>query len=148
MRGRMGHLLFHTTGNVAGLLLGLTVAEVMFPHGAQKLFGWFGGYGPSGTLQYFRSLGVPTVAGWIGILAEAVGPVLLVLGLGTRVVALLLAGVMVGAALLVDRDNGFFMNWGGQHPAGKEGFEYHILAFGTLAALVVTGGGTWSLDAL
>src|SRR2546430_17212047 len=84
MRGGMSNLIFHTTGNVAGLLLRLTVAGVMFPHGAQKLFGWFGGYGPSGTLQHFRSLGVPTVAGWIGILAEAVGPGLLVLGLGTR----------------------------------------------------------------
>jgi len=144
----MANLIFHTDCGLAGLLLRVTVAVVMFPHGAQKLFGWFGGYGPSGTLQFFRGLGIPTVAGWLGILAESVGPVLLVLGLGTRVVALLLAGVMVGAALLVHRDNGFFMNWGGQHPAGKEGFEYHILALGTLAAPVVTGGGTWSLDAL
>jgi len=140
----MANLIFHTTGNVAGLLLRLTVAGVMFPHGAQKLFGWFGGYGPSGTLQYFRSLGVPTVAGWIGILAEAVGPVLLVLGLGTRVVALLLAGVMVGAVVLVHRPNGFFMNWFGQ--AKGEGFEYHLVMLGALAALLVTGGGAFSLD--
>ncbi len=140
----MANLIFHTTGNVAGLLLRLTVAGVMFPHGAQKLFGWFGGYGPSGTLQYFRSLGVPTVAGWIGILAEAVGPLLLVLGLGTRVVALLLAGVMVGAVVLVHRPNGFFMNWFGQ--AKGEGFEYHVVMLGALAALLVTGGGAFSLD--
>ncbi len=140
----MANLIFHTTGNVTGLLLRLTVAGVMFPHGAQKLFGWFGGYGPSGTLQYFRSLGVPTVAGWIGILAEAVGPVLLVLGLGTRVVALLLAGVMVGAVVLVHRPNGFFMNWFGQ--AKGEGFEYHVVMLGALAALLVTGGGAFSLD--
>ena len=140
----MANLIFHTTGNVTGLLLRLTVAGVMFPHGAQKLFGWFGGYGPSGTLQYFRSLGVPTVAGWIGILAEAVGPLLLVLGLGTRVVALLLAGVMVGAVVLVHRPNGFFMNWFGQ--AKGEGFEYHVVMLGALAALLVTGGGAFSLD--
>jgi len=117
----MANLIFHTDCGLAGLLLRVTVAVVMFPHGAQKLFGWFGGYGPSGTLQFFRGLGIPTVAGWLGILAESVGPVLLVLGLGTRVVALLLAGVMVGAALLVHRDNGFFMNWGGQHPAARRG---------------------------
>ena len=140
----MSNLIFHTTGNVTGLLLRLTVAGVIFPHGAQKLFGWFGGYGPSGTLQYFRSLGVPTVAGWIGILAEAVGPLLLVLGLGTRVVALLLAGVMVGAVVLVHRPNGFFMNWFGQ--AKGEGFEYHLVMLGALAALLVTGGGAFSLD--
>ena len=140
----MSNLIFHTTGNVTGLLLRLTVAGVIFPHGAQKLFGWFGGYGPSGTLQYFRSLGVPTVAGWIGILAEAVGPLLLVLGLGTRVVALLLAGVMVGAVVLVHRPNGSFMNWFGQ--AKGEGFEYHLVMLGALAALLVTGGGAFSLD--
>lgn len=142
----MSNLIFHTTSNVTGLLLRLTVAGVIFPHGAQKLFGWFGGYGPSGTLQYFRSLGVPTVAGWIGILAEAVGPLLLVLGLGTRVVALLLAGVMVGAVVLVHRPNGFFMNWFGQDKG--EGFEYHLVMLGALAALLVTGGGAFSLDQL
>ncbi len=144
----MAHLIFHTDGGVAGLLLRIAVAVVIFPHGAQKLFGWFGGYGPSGTLQFFKGLGVPTVAGWLGILAESVGPVLLVLGLGTRIVALLLAGVMVAAMLLVHRSTGFFMNWGGQHQPGKEGFEYHLLALGALAALMVTGGGAFSIDAL
>jgi putative oxidoreductase len=144
----MSHLIFQTTGDVVGLLLRLTVAVVMFPHGAQKLFGWFGGYGPSATLQYFRGLGIPTVAGWLGILAESVGPVFLVLGLGTRVVALLLVGVMVFAALLVHKDHGFFMNWGGKLQPGQEGFEYHVLALGALVALIVTGGGAFSLDAL
>jgi putative oxidoreductase len=145
----MAHLIFHTNGTDVGLLvLRLAVAVVMFPHGAQKLFGWFGGYGPSASVQYFRSLGIPTVAGWLGILAEAVGPVLLVLGLGTRLVALLLAGVMVFAALLVHKDHGFFMNWGGKLQAGHEGFEYHILALGALAVLLVSGGGALSLDAL
>lgn len=145
----MSHVIFQTSGNDwALLLLRLVAAVVFFPHGAQKLFGWFGGYGPSATVQYFRSLGIPTVAGWLGIFAEAVGPVLLVLGLGTRIVALLLAGVMVFAALLVHKDNGFFMNWGGTLPAGKEGFEYHILALGVLVVLLVGGGGALSLDAL
>ncbi len=140
----MGHLILQTTGGVAGLLLRLTVAVVIFPHGAQKLFGWFGGYGPTGTMQYFRSLGVPTVAGWLGILAESVGPVFLVLGLGTRVVAILLAGVMVSALWLVHRPHGFFMNWSGQSKG--EGFEYHLLALGALITLVVIGGGAYSLD--
>ena len=145
----MSQLIFHTNGHDPGLLLlRLAVAVVMFPHGAQKLFGWFAGYRPAGTLQYFRSLGIPTVAGWLGILTEAVGPVFLVLGLGTRIVALLLAGVMVFAALLVHKDNGFFMNWGGKLQAGQEGFEFHILALGALAALLVSGGGALSLDAL
>lgn len=142
----MTDLIFHTDGGLAGLLLRLTLAVVMFPHGAQKLFGWFGGHGASGTLQYFQSLGIPRLAGWLGILAESVGPVLLVLGLGARIVALLLAGVMVGAIVLVHRRNGFFANWFGQRPAGQEGFEYHLLVVGALAALMVTGAGAWSLD--
>lgn len=142
----MGHLILQTTGGVAGLLLRLTVAVVIFPHGAQKLFGWLGGYGPTGTLQYFRSLGVPAVAGWLGILAESVGPVFLVLGLGTRVVALLLSGVMVSALWLVHRPHGFFMNWSGQSKG--EGFEYHLLALGALITLMVIGGGAYSLDGL
>jgi putative oxidoreductase len=142
----MGHLILQTTGGVAGLLLRLTVAVVIFPHGAQKLFGWFGGYGPSATLQYFRSLGVPTVAGWLGILTESIGPVFLVLGLGTRVVALLLSGVMVSALWLVHRPHGFFMNWSGQSKG--EGFEYHLLALGVLITLMVIGGGAYSLDGL
>ena len=144
----MANLIFPTDGGVVGLLLRITVAVVIFPHGAQKLFGWFGGYGPSGTLGFFKNLGVPTVVGWLGILAESVGPVFLLLGLGTRVVALLLAGVMVSAVWLVHRPHGFFMNWGGKLQAGQEGFEYHLVMLGALAALLVTGGGAWSLDAL
>lgn len=142
----MFDLILKTDAGFAGPLLRTVLALVIFPHGAQKALGWFGGFGPAGTLGYFRSLGIPTALGVLGIGAEFLGPVLLVLGLGTRVAALGIACMMLGAAWLVHRPYGFFINWFGQHPLGKEGYEYQLLAFGVAAILVLIGGGRWSLD--
>jgi len=66
-------------------------------------------------------------------------------GLLTRVAALGIAAVMLGAILTVHRER-FFMNWSGNEQA--EGFEYHLLAIGLAVALVLNGAGAWSLDAL
>jgi putative oxidoreductase len=141
--------LLHTHADWAGLILRLVLALVIFPHGAQKMLGWFGGYGYAGTMQYFtKQAGLPFPVAFTVILAEFAGPLFLVVGLGTRVAALLIAAVMVGAILKVHRPNGFFMNWGGGHQAGQEGFEYHLLVLAIVAALLVTGGGAFSLDAL
>jgi len=141
--------LLHTDADWAGLILRVVLALVIFPHGAQKVFGWFGGYGYAGTMQYFtKQVGLPAPIATLGILAEFAGPVALVLGFGTRVAALLIAAVMIGAILKVHRGTGFFMNWGGKHEAGKEGYEYHLLVLAICAALLVTGAGTFSLDGL
>lgn len=144
----MFELLFQTDAGIAGLLLRVLLAFAIFPHGAQKALGWFGGFGVSGTLGYFRSLGIPTAIGALGIAAEFLGPMLLVVGFGTRVAALGIACIMIGAAWLVHRPYGYFINWFGQHPLGKEGWEYQFLALGVAVALTVIGGGTWSLDDL
>lgn len=125
--------------------LRLTLAAVMFPHGAQKALGWFGGYGWTGTMGFLTGtahLPSPVAAGVI--LLEFLGPVLLALGLFTRWVALGFIGLMAGAIATVHAPNGFFMNWGGTQ-AG-EGFEYHLLVIGIGAALVLLGGGPLSLD--
>jgi putative oxidoreductase len=141
--------LLHTQADWAGLILRLVLAFVIFPHGAQKVLGWFGGYGYAGTMQYFtKTVGLPTPIAFLGIAAEFVGPILLVAGFGTRVAALLIAAVMVGAILKVHRGTGFFMNWGGQHKPGQEGYEYHLLVIAIAAALLVTGGGAFSIDGL
>ena len=144
----MLNALLQTDNSLVGLVLRLTLAVVIFPHGAQKVLGWFGGYGVSGTLGFFKSIGIPTPIGMLGILAEFVGPVLLVFGLGSRVAAFGIACVMIVAAWKVHRSSGFFSNWGGQLPAGKEGFEYHILAVGLALGVMLAGSGAWSLDAL
>ena len=140
-------LVLKTDAGVAGLLLRVLLAVAMFPHGAQKALGWFGGFGVSGTLGYFKGLGIPTAVGLLGIAAEFVGPLLLVAGFATRVAALGIASMMLGAVVLVHRPYGFFMNWFGQLPQGKEGYEYQLLALGVALVLLLVGGGSWSLAA-
>jgi putative oxidoreductase len=145
----MLHQLFQTDANWAGFVLRLVLALVIFPHGAQKALGWFGGYGYAGTMQFFtKTVGLPTPVSFLGIAAEFVGPMMLVLGLGTRLAALLIAAVMVGAVLVVHKRVGFFMNWSGQRKPGEEGYEYHLLVIAISVALLITGGGALSIDSL
>jgi len=128
---------------VLRIFLGL----VIFPHGAQKVFGWFGGHGFSGTMDMFTNvMGIPYIFALAAILAEFFGPLLLAAGLLTRLAALVVGTDIAVAAMLVHLPHGFFMNWGGKQ-AG-EGFEYHILVVGMSLALVIAGGGKWSLDRL
>jgi putative oxidoreductase len=135
-----------THGDVVPLVLRLTLVVVMLPHGAQKALGWFGGYGLRGTLDSFRKSGVPASVAVLVIMAEFFGPLGLAVGLLTRVAALGIAAVMLGAILTVHRQHGFFMNWFGNQQG--EGIEYHVLAIGIAVALVLSGAGVWSLDAV
>src|SRR5690349_12745834 len=89
----------------------ILVALVMFPHGAQKLLGWYGGYGFSGTLGFFATLHIPTLLGVLVIVGESVGALALALGLATRLAAFGISAAMLGAMLMVHAPNGFFMNW-------------------------------------
>ena len=136
---------FQTDDNYASLTLRVVVGLVMFPHGAQKLFGWFGGYGFTGTLGFFTDkMGVPAIIAILVILCESLGSLALIAGFATRFMAAGLATVMLGAIVMVHMGNGFFMNWA-KKPVG-EGFEYHILVIGICAALVISGAGKWSVD--
>jgi putative oxidoreductase len=128
----------------SALFLRLALAVAIFPHGAQKLLGWFGGAGFSGTITAFQQyFGIPAPLAFVAIITEFFAPLLLVAGLFTRVGALAIAGVMF-VAMRFHFANGFFMNWYGNQ-AG-EGFEYHILAIGIALALALSGGGRWSAD--
>ena len=138
--------LVRTHGDVVPLVLRLTLAVVMFAHGAQMTLGWFGGYGLRGTLDSLRKSGVPSPIALLAIMAEFLGPLGLAVGLLTRVAALGIAAVMLGAILTVHRRYGFFMNWYGNEQG--EGFEYHVLAIGLAVALVLNGAGMWSVDAM
>jgi putative oxidoreductase len=125
--------------------LRLSLAVVMFPHGAQKALGWFGGYGWSGTMGYLTgSIGLPAPLAALLILTELLAPVALLLGLLTRPAALGIAAIMAGAIATVHAQHGFFMNWFGDQKG--EGFEYHLLVIGMALALLVRGGGSASLD--
>jgi putative oxidoreductase len=126
---------------VQRIVLGL----IIFPHGAQKLLGWFGGYGFSGTMGFFtETMHLPAPLALLIIVAESLGAIGLVLGAGTRVAALGIASVMLGAVFTTHIHVGFFMNWfGGQ--AG-EGYEYHLLALALAVPLIVRGAGALSVD--
>lgn len=120
---------------------------VLFPHGAQKLLGWFGGYGWSGTMAFFTdTMHLPAPLAFLVIVAESLGAVGLVLGAGTRLAALGVAAVMLGAIFTTHLDVGFFMNWSGAQRG--EGFEYHLLALALALPLVVRGGGALAIDGM
>lgn len=136
--------LIRTTDSPAALILRVTLGLVMLPHGLQKMFGLFGGFGWDGTLQFFNSLGIPTALGAAGIVVEVVAPLALILGAFSRAAALGVLGLMVGAAVLVHAPFGFWMNWTGAQ-AG-EGYEYHLLAMAMSAAVMIMGGGLASVD--
>ncbi|MBL8859211.1 MAG: DoxX family protein [Planctomycetes bacterium] len=134
-----------TSPDAAPTVARVMLALVMFPHGAQKLFGWFGGYGWEGTMGFMTGqIGLPTPLAAGLILLESVGSVLLLLGLLTRPIALGFIGIMLGAIFSVHAQFGFFMNWSGAQ-AG-EGFEYHLLVIALSIVLVLRGGGRWALD--
>jgi len=136
--------LLQTDNGVVGLILRLTLAIVIFPHGAQKLLGWFGGHGFKGTMKHFTDSGIPAVFGLLAIAAEFLGPIGLVAGLLTRIAAFGIACVMLVAIATVHWPNGFFMNWEGNQKG--EGFEYHLLALGIAITLIIVGAGAGSLD--
>lgn len=135
-----------TRPHAAPFLGRVSLGLVMFPHGAQHALGWFGGYGFAATLAWMTgTLGFPAPLATLAIVTELLAPVALILGFGTRLAGLGIAGLMLVAAG-THRSNGFFMNWFGALPAGAEGFEYHliVLALGVMSA--VSGGGALSLD--
>ena len=122
----------------------LALGVVMFAHGAQKMLGWFGGNGFTGTMGFFTSQGIPAPFAFLAIVAEFFGSLGLFVGLLGRVAAFGIFCNMVVAILAVHAPNGFFMNWFGKQ-AG-EGFEYHILAIGLAVAVMIGGSGAASID--
>ncbi|HEX7239385.1 MAG TPA: DoxX family protein [Longimicrobiaceae bacterium] len=137
--------LIRTDDDLAVFFVRVALAVVIWPHGAQKALGWWHGRGPAPTMEFFERLwGIPPFVTGLVILAEFVGPILLLTGFLGRFAALAIGMVMIGAVWFDTGKWGFFMNWYGQ-PRG-EGFEFHILALGMVAALLVRGSGRWSVD--
>jgi len=133
----------HWLGPIMRLLLGV----VMFAHGAQKLLGWYGGGGFSGTMGFLTGpMGLPAAVAFLVIVGEFFGGLGLIAGFLTRFCAASIGVIMLGAMALVHLPNGLFLNWSGAQ-AG-EGYEYHLLALAVCAGLVLAGGGRWSVDAL
>ena len=139
--------LFQTNDNYSYWVPRVILGCVMFPHGAQKLFGWFGGFGFTNSMTYFmQTTGLPWIIAFLIIMGESLGSLGLIVGFFTRLSALGLIFIMVGAITTVHIPNGFFMNWFGKN-AG-EGFEYHLLVIGMSIPLLISGGGKYSVDGL
>jgi putative oxidoreductase len=140
-------LLFKTNNSFAPLIARLALGIIMFPHGAQKALGWFGGYGFSGTMNFFtQQMHIPAPLAFLAIAAEFAGSIGLMLGCVSRIAAFGIASNMVVAILTVHAANGFFMNWFGTQKG--EGYEYHLLAIGLALIVIFHGGGKASVDAL
>ena len=139
--------LFQTNDNFSYWVPRVILGCVFLPHGAQKLFGWFGGFGFTNTMTYFtQTTGLPWIIAFLIVMGESLGSLGLILGFFTRLSALGLICIMVGAIITVHIPNGFFMNWFGKQ-AG-EGFEYHLLVIGMSIPLLISGGGKYSVDML
>ena len=136
--------LMSTSNDVSLTVLRLVLGVVFFAHGAQKLLGWFGGYGFQGTMGFFTHMGFPAPVAFLIICTEFFGGLGLIVGLLTRIAALGIGVEMIGAIFLVHLPNGFFMNWAGNQKG--EGFEYHLLTIAIAAALLLRGAGKFSVD--
>lgn len=134
-----------TDDSLATFILRVVLGIVLFAHGAQKLFGWFGGYGFAGSIASFTgALGLPPLLAYLAMVAEFFGGLGLIFGLLTRVAALAIAVNMLVAIAMVHRHFGFFMNWSGEQRV--EGYEYHLLVLAMAAFLVIRGAGAASID--
>lgn len=133
-----------TTALIARLALGI----VVFPHGAQKLLGWFGGYGFTGTMGFLTgTAGLPWIVALLVILIEFFGALMLISGFKTRIASLGIIVTFLGVVISSHLSNGFFMNWYMQPDKG-EGLEYFILLFGLAIIALVAGGGKASIDSI
>jgi putative oxidoreductase len=142
----MKKLLATNSNNWSALIARLTIALVIFPHGAQKLFGWFGGYGFQGTMGFLTGMvKLPYPVAVLVILIESIGSLMILFGLLTRVAALGIFGLFLGIVLKIHAANGFFMNWNGTQKG--EGIEYFFLLLGLALILIIAGGGKASVDA-
>jgi putative oxidoreductase len=137
--------LFNTDDNVATAILRLVLGVVFFAHGTQKMLGWFGGFGFSGTMGYFiGKMHIPEPFAFLAIAAEFLGGLGLILGFLTRIAAFGIAINMVVAIAVVHSAFGFFMNWTGAQKG--EGFEYHLLVLAMTVFLMIRGAGAFSVD--
>src|SRR5438132_14112366 len=130
--------LMSTTNDGALTILRLMLGVVFFAHGSQKMLGWFGGYGLSGTMHFFTDvMHIPAPFAFLAIAAEFFGGIGLILGLLTRVAAFGIFCNMVVAVAMIHHQFGFFVNWTGTQKG--EGYEYHLLALAATALLMIRG---------
>jgi putative oxidoreductase len=137
--------LIATDNDIATAIVRLVLGVIFFAHGAQKMLGWFGGYGFSGTMGFFTGMmHIPALFAILAIAAEFFGGLGLIFGFLTRIAALGIFCNMIVAITMVHHQFGFFMNWTGTQKG--EGFEYHLLVLAITTFLMIRGAGALSID--
>ena len=135
-----------TNNHLTGLITRLTLGIVLFPHGAQKMLGWFGGPGFTKEMEFLQQLNLPWIIAFLVIFIEFFGAISLIVGFASRIWSALTIILFMGIIFTSHLENGFFMNWFGNQKG--EGYEYHLLVLGICMTLLVTGGGKYSFDNL
>jgi putative oxidoreductase len=139
--------LIQTDQDYALTISRVVLGVIFFAHGSQLMLGWFGGYGLTGSMQFFtRQLGIPAVFAFLAISGQFFGGIMLIAGLAGRAAALAIICNMAVAVIKVHWQFGLFMNWFGAQKG--EGFEYHLLAIALGLAVMLRGSGAFSADRL
>jgi len=137
--------IFQTNESNASTIIRIVLGLILFPHGAQKMLGWFGGYGFNGTMGFLTgTAGLPWIMAFLVVAIEFFGAIALIVGFATRIVAVGIISLFTGIIATSHLQNGFFMNWYGNLKG--EGYEFHLLIIGMAIALLVSGAGKWSVD--
>lgn len=139
--------LFATPPLVGLMIVRVVLGVIFFAHGAQKVFGWFGGYGLQGTVKHFVSTGLPTPIAYLVCFIELLSGLGLIVGLLTRLCGLGVAAVMTGAIATVHGHHGFFLN-AELKPGKGHGIEFALALLAMGLAMLIDGGGALSLDRL
>jgi putative oxidoreductase len=139
-------LLLGTYPSWSRLLVRLALGIVFFVHGAQKVFGWFGGRGLAATIQMFQQyLKIPPAATTLAAFIECFGGLALIVGLLARPAAIGIIVVMLVAVAKVHWKNGFFL---AAQPGQANGWEFNFALIAMALAVLVGGAGAMSVDYL
>ncbi len=141
----MKQKIFSTNNDYAGLVTRLAIALIIFPHGAQKMLGWFNGFGFSGMMNYFTgTMHLPWVIAFLVIIIEFFGTISLGVGFASRFWSIAILILFIGIIFTAHIQNGFFMNWFGTQKG--EGYEFDLLVIGLCIATLINGSGKFSVD--
>ena len=138
----MKNLVFNTDNNWASPILRVALGIIILIHGATKLGSGFIGFEDFIT----GYMGLPAIVAYATVFIETAGSLMLILGFATRINAMAMFGLFVGMIVTAHGAIGFQMNWNGQYDSGMEGYEYHLLVLSICTALLVLGGGRFSVD--
>lgn len=134
-----------TDENWGQLIVRFALGLVIFPHGAQKMLGAFGGYGFTATLDALTTqMQLPWLIALLVVITEFFGSIFLIIGFASRVWSLAIVFLFIGIIFTAQLEHGFFMNWYGAQKG--EGYEYSLLIIGMALSTFINGSGKFSID--